>query len=455
MSLENPGLPEINQERFRGEAEEHNKARSITKKLFRRSELSATDIAHEEALVRDAWQKIEAEEAQSPLNELIPGEYRPFILETREAVEAYEGDPRYSLGFVTVYGMKKMFGAVPDEELSHRIFGGTEYIEEETFNEILLNLIAKKIQERPDQSKQLSILELSAGRTYGETLNYARAGGYNYGTPWLSRLTKLTYGNSVDISIVDAVNDWGTTEPFKEMGRHEDMSPLLLEAHQGILTAHDGDPKGYSESLEPQNLMPTKRFSPVLKRRNGDSSFFRPRLDPVFEKMVFGLDAYGHIDITDADKIRAGLGQADKTFDIIFAKNTYERISNDQIPGLLSEDGIYLAGGFHLDHKYTPMQRLVHKNKGVATAIEPGHDYDFMEAFDDYLRSQGLLSDAESLSGQAIFSREEPDEVTRKILSGEWDKSYKPIRQRKQTMNGAEEFISLLKQGAERGIQQA
>jgi hypothetical protein len=313
----------------------------------------------------------------------------------------------------------------------------------EIFNDIMGDLIEKKVKERKDSSRPISILELAAGRTYGEK-------DYNYGTPWLSRLSKIKYGDAVDISICDTVNDWASGSP---PGAIEDIEPVVFFEKNGVLNIEEGATfKASAKSAGPESLMPTKEFSPIAES-DGQRFFVRPRLDPVFEKMVFGLNAYGHTDMNDNKSIRASLGIAEKTFDIIFAKNAYNLPSAEQISDLLSEDGLYIAGGFYKGHLYHPITRLAEKHEDKLGNSE----VNFQDRVNDYLWSQGLLPRNESIY-PPYFTEKEGRRIRKELdLSMNQGKPYQSDElQRKiaANRNQAEELAVLARQGAEMGIKQ-
>jgi hypothetical protein len=309
---------------------------------------------------------------------------------------------------------------------------------------VISDLIEKKVKERKDSSRPISILELAAGRTYGEK-------DHNYGTPWISRLSKIKYGDAVDISVCDMVNDWASGLPLETT---EDTEPVVFSENDGILNIkEDMRFKDLSKSAGPESLIPIKEFSPIAER-NGEKFFICPRLDPVFEKMVFGLNAYGHTNMRDSKSIRASLGIAEKTFDIIFAKNAYDLPGAEQISDLLSEGGLYIAGGLYRGPFYYPITHLAEKYEDKLETSTVNRQ----NRVDDYLRSQGLLSQDESIY-PPYFTEQAGQRISKEFdLSMKHGRLYQDDELQKRIAarrNQAEELVFLVKQGAEMGIRQS
>jgi len=434
-------LPEINDKRFEEEAKQRDKKRPILKRLLGKDKTNPVDVTHQEALVQDEWRDIEAEESRSPLNEIAhktgTGLYRPFILDTPEEVEAYaDRDPRRSFGFAAGYGVARMFGAVPGAKMIPRILGGMKEgkMAKESFNDFISRLIQKKIDDRKDASKPLRVLELGAGRTYGEDAYFSDL-PQNYGTPWLSRFLKITYGDAVDVSICDIVSDWVKTPrsiPLEQ--KAEDKGPIVFCAEKGTLdVCHDAQNYVPLGATGPESIAPTKTFSPVIAE--GDRKLFaRPRLDPVFEKMVFGVNAYGNVNMRDNKNIRALLGTTTGDFDLVFARNVYVWPSPDEIEPLLSDSGTYINGGFWYEEDYYPVIDLAEKNgKREKMNVLRNTPEEILEkgGFDDHFRNQGLIGPDESLAN--------------------------PLDHEKQRANArrAIEFIATVREGFSRGVAEA
>jgi hypothetical protein len=427
-----PSIREINERRFKREAESSGGKPSLLQRVFGKGKMSHLGPAEEEARILDRWRDIKEQESRSPLNELSRENgakvYRPYIIDTPGSVEAYANhDSRWRLGFSLGYSIARMFGAVPDESMLPRILGGMEEnkLNKESFNDLIFRSVEKKIRDRKDPSVPVRVMELAAGRTYGES-SYQGLYGYNvsehYGVPWIARLLKMRFGDDVDVSICDMVNDW-VKKPGTIDNPQEDPGPIVLGMENGVLKFCD-DTKEHplGNVTGPASIAPTKRFLPTATEE-GRGLVPRPRLDPVFEKMAFGVNAYGNVDMRTNQNIRAFLGSADETFDLIFAKNAYALPTEKQIAQLLSDSGTYMSGGFWQGDAYYPIDNLVER-KGKGIELPKRHTPD---EFDRYLQEKGFLPE-----GRSIYRAD----------AAELDKE-------------AKELLSLMREGFAQGVAEA
>lgn len=427
-----PNLRKINEARFRAEAEEKSGKPPFIRRVFGMNNKDPRGSAEEEARALNRWRDIEKRESESPLNDLARenGEkiYRPYILDNPRAVEAYANhDPRWRLGFSLSYGLSRMFGGVPGKETSARLLGGMEEdkIKQESYNELVLRAVEQKLRNRKDGSAPLRILELAAGRTYGE-LSYK--GLYdtdmskNYGAPWISRLLKMKFGDAVDVSVVDLVND-RVMHPDSILDPQEDPGAVVVDVQGGTLGFRDDlrteIPRGAAGAA---SIFPVKEFVPTSVK-DGHALFPRPRLDPVVEKMLFGVNAYGNVNMRTNENIRAIMGDANGTFDFIFAKNAYSLPTIRQIAELMSDHGMYMSGGFWQGDTYFPLDNIAEKN-GKKMEVPKSH---YPAAFDAFLQEKGLWGEGESIY------RADGDELGRQ----------------------AAELLSLVKEGFSRGAAEA
>jgi hypothetical protein len=180
------------------------------------------------------------------------------------------------------------------------------------------------------------------------------------------------------------------------------------------------DPR--ARTAGPESLFPTKRFAPTFQDKKR-SYFVRPELDPVFEKMVFGLNAYGNVDMGSSENIRALLGIQDEKFDLVFAKNSYRRVEPAALADLLSDNGMYIAGGLWKGPFYHPVTMLAERN---GDNVEAPDDLSH-EGMDGYLKARGILGKEESVHRANRFQRR----------------------------RAAKEFISRVKEGVVEGVRRA
>jgi len=146
-----------------------------------------------------------------------------------------------------------------------------------------------------------------------------------------------------------------------------------------------------------------------VSAKAGRRYFARPRLDPVFEKMVFGVNAYGNVNMRDNKSIRAFLGAADGEFDLVFARNVYVWPSIDEISPLLSDQGTYVNGGFWYEDEYYPMVDLAEKNgKTEKMNVLRNTPEDIIKkgGFDDHFKKQGLLAPGASLTDPGSYAHQ-------------------------------------------------
>lgn len=427
-----------NEERFQEEATRSNANRPLFQRVLGKNKVESVDIAQEEAEAWNKWRDIESVESQSPLNELLKTKkapaYRPFIIDDPEAVENFSGSAERGFGFALGYGMVKMFDGTPSEEMAQRMLGKLEWPQEiaaEKFNDLLIRLIESKIKELGhNSSRPLRILELATGRTYGEK-------DPNFGTPWLSRYAKIKYGDSVNISIADTLNDWVT-----------DSESVVIFKNNGVLNISDDASINKNAIIGPEALRPTKKFISSDKGPEGDN-FIRPRLDPVFEKMCFGINAYGNIDMRSDESIRAFVGIQDEKFDIIFSKNSFEVVEPKQFKDLLSDKGIFISGGLWKSHFYYPVTRIAQKSGENLTSPNSQTD----AAVDIYLQENGIL-EKPALTVDAIEQKRVGELFSTQMNAGIDHRNivippnfgYIPPTRR------AEEFISQIKSGVQAGM---
>ena len=441
---ENSEQRRLNEERFQEEAKRVNASRPLLKRVLGKDKVGSIDIAQQEAEAWNEWREIESTEAQSPLNELLKTKkspaYRPFIVDTPEAVENYVGNSERGFGFAFGYGMVKMFGGTPSPEMTQRMLGRLEWpegmwgIEREKFNNLLIRLIESKIKELGnDHIRPLTILELASGRTYGDK-------DPNYGNPWLSRYAKIKFGDSVNVSITEALNDWTVNS-----------ESVVIAKKNGALDISDDVPLEGKSLTGVESLEPTKKFTPNSKDSNIEY-FVRPRLDPVFEKMVFGINTYGNIDLHNIDSVKAFVGIQEEKFDIIFSKNSYEIVEPEQFKDLLSDKGIFVSGGLWKDHFYYPVTRIAQKKGEGMASPHSTKDQDV----DSYLMENGILEKPELTVDEIerkrvgeLFSTQMTAGISHDKVVIPPNPEYIPPAQR------AEEFISQIKSGLNAGINTA
>ena len=226
-------------------------------------------------------------------------------------------------------------------------------------DQILQNIVSRLAQKQVPR-----ILEGGAGYSWQTDLNSNKLPTY-LGAPWFSRALQLAFGNLIDLSVSDLepqdppesrdyvviMRQKSRTLVFRAMkssGNFFDSS-ITLDSIEGwnrperdLIGAYENVPLselpqgGMTEalSLVDQNSEAYQRIRRTLTTNRQKAALaqegeimIRPRWDPAMEHLVFGLQAYGDVDLLNLYESAPG----DDFYDVIFGRCLSPGMPSEQL----------------------------------------------------------------------------------------------------------------------------